>query len=178
MNLLDIIIVAVLAFCLIRGIVRGFLKELLSLIVLITSIIISNHYQPLLSSHFFTILPKGRYIPLISFAFLFVCSYIGLSIIAWAIRALLFSGPVSGGFSRVLGATIGTLRAIIVVYLFIVLLTFFIPSKTPLIARSNFAPIIIKSYQSMIVPISPSFFKKFKQKFALKIKKIKKEISK
>ena len=178
MNPLDIAIITVLGFCLIRGIVRGFLKELISLVILIVSIIVSNFYQSSVSSYLLTIFPKGKYISIISFAFLFVCSYIGLSILAWIVKSLLFSGPVSGAFSRILGATIGTLRAIIVVYLFVVLLTFLIPSKTPIIAKSKFAPIIAKSYQNMIVPISPSFFKKFKEKFTLRIEKIKREISK
>ncbi len=178
MNLLDIIIIAALIICFIRGIVRGFLRELISLLNVIVSIFIANHYQPQANACISLILPKGKFIPLISFFSLFILSLIAGSIIALAIRALFIEGGAKNAFSRFVGAILGILKAIIVTYLIIILLTFFMPSRTPLIARSMLAPIIIRSYQKMIVPISPSYFKRFKQRFAGSIKKIKKEISK
>jgi membrane protein required for colicin V production len=178
MNLLDIIILSTVGICFIRGLIRGFLRELISLIIFVLSVLIANHYQSGINAHFFHILPKGRYIPLISFTFLFVISYIGLSIVAWAIKALFMEGGASGPWSRIFGSLIGTLKAVIAVYLFIILLTFFIPSKTPVIAKSKFAPVIIKSYQKIIVPISPSSFKRFKQKFMIELKRLKKNLQK
>ncbi len=178
MNLLDIIIILALTICFIRGIIRGFLKEFISLAGVIISIFIANYYQPQASAYLTMILPKGKFIPLISFFGLFIFSYIAWSIIAWAIKILFIEGGASNALSRFFGAIFGTLKALIVIYLVIILLTFFIPSKTPLIAKSKLAPIVIKSYQKIIIPISPSSFKRFKQKFKVKMKKIKKKISK
>ncbi len=178
LNLLDIIILSTIGICFIKGLIRGFLKEFISLMVFLLSILIANHYYPRINEYFFHILPKSRYIPLISFAFLFIISYVGLSIIIWAIRALFIEGGASGPCSRIFGALTGTLKAVIAIYLFIILLTFFIPCKTPIIAKSKLAPIIIKSYQKIIVPMSPSSFKRFKQKFMSEIKRLKKEIHK
>ena len=178
LNLLDIIILSTIGICFIRGLIRGFLKEFISLMVFLLSLLIANHYHPGVSAHFFHILPKSRYIPLISFAFLFIISYVGLSIITWAIRALFIEGGASGPCSRIFGALTGTLKGVIAIYFFIILLTFFIPCKTPIIAKSKLAPMIIKSYQKIIVPMSPSSFKRFKQKFMSEIKRLKKEIQK
>ena len=178
MNLLDTVIIAILMVCFIRGIIRGFLKEFISLISVIASIFVANYYQPQVNAYLSVLLPKGRYIPFISFLSLFVFALIACSIIAWAIRSLFIEGGPKNVLSRFVGAFLGILKAIIVVYLMIILLTFFMPSQIPLIARSKLAPIITRSYQNIIVPISPSYFKKFKQRFAGSIKKMKKEISK
>ena len=56
------------------------------------------------------------------------------------------------------------MKGVIITYLVIVILTFFIPAKTPLIAQSKLAPWIIKSYQSMISLISPEHYKNWKKK--------------
>ena len=178
MNLIDIIIITALILCFIRGIVRGFLRELISFISVIASIFVANYYQPQANACLSVILPKGKAVPFISFLSLFVFALIACSIIAWAIRSLFIEGGPKNLFSRFIGASLGILRAIIIVYLAIILLTFFMPSQMPLIARSKLAPIITRSYQNIIVPISPSYFKKFKQKFVGSIKKMKKEISK
>lgn len=177
MNLLDIIIIIALGVCLIRGLIRGFIKELISLISVIISIWVANHYQPQATAYLTLIFPKWKFVSLVSFFSLFVFSLIVCSIIAWAIRALFVEGGPANKLSRLLGAILGTLKAVIVIYLIIILLTFFLPSKTPLIARSKLTPIIIRSYQNMIMPISPSSFKRFKQKFVGNMKRLKKEMS-
>ena len=178
MNLLDIIIITALSICLIRGIIRGFLKELISFISVLISIWIANHYQPQATAYFTIILPKGKFIPLISFLSLFIFSLVVCSIIAWAIKALFIEGGPANGLSRLIGAVLGTLKAIIVIYLVIILLTFFLPSKTPLIAKSKLTPIIIRSYQGIVMFISPSYFNKFKQRLTGGMKKLKREVSK
>lgn len=178
MNLLDIIVISVLIVCFIRGIIRGFLRELISFLSVIVSIFIANYYYPQANAYISVILPKGKFIPLISFFSLFVFSLIACGIIAWAIKTLFIESGAKNVISRIIGAALGVLKAIIVIYLVIILLTFFMPSHTPIIAKSRLAPVIIRSYQSVIVPISPSYFKRFKQKFEIKIKKIRKGISK
>jgi membrane protein required for colicin V production len=69
-----------------------------------------------------------------------------------------------GWADRTLGVGLATLKGVIIVYLVIVLLTFFIPAKTPLIADSKLAPLVIMSYQSMVRLISPDDYQKLKKK--------------
>ena len=46
----------------------------------------------------------------------------------------------------------------------LVLLTFYLPAKTPLIAESKLAPLVIESYQSMIRLISPDHYENWKKR--------------
>lgn len=63
-------------------------------------------------------------------------------------------------------------KGVILAYLIIVLLTFYVPAKTPLIAESKLAPVIIKSYQSMIRLISPDHYEKWKKRILGKKKEM------
>jgi hypothetical protein len=54
---------------------------------------------------------------------------------------------------------------VVVTYLVIVILTFFLPSGTPLIARSKVAPWIVISYQSMVGLVSKDHYEQWKKRF-------------
>ncbi|MEJ2724675.1 MAG: CvpA family protein, partial [Deltaproteobacteria bacterium] len=69
-----------------------------------------------------------------------------------------------GWLDRTLGVGLAVTKGIILTYLAIVLLTFFVPAKTPLIARSKLAPWIVVSYQSMVRLISPEHYDRLKVK--------------
>ncbi len=83
-----------------------------------------------------------------------------------------------GCLDRWLGAGLAFLKGIVLIYLIIIVLTFFIPSKTPLIAKSRLTPLIIQSYQSMVNLISPGFYQELKRKFTGETDKIEKLVSK
>jgi membrane protein required for colicin V production len=100
---------------------------------------------------------------LISFGLIFVivlvlCNLAGLAL-KMMMKRLLF-----GWADRGLGVTLAILKGIILTYLVIVLLTVFMPSKAPLMAKSKLAPLIISSYQSLVNLTSPGSYEKWKQK--------------
>jgi hypothetical protein len=70
-----------------------------------------------------------------------------------------------GWADRSLGAGLAILKGIIITYLAIVLLTFFLPSKAPLIADSKLSPMIVSSYQFIVGMISPGAYDRWKRKF-------------
>ncbi|MBW1674381.1 MAG: hypothetical protein JRJ45_12195, partial [Deltaproteobacteria bacterium] len=78
---------------------------------------------------------------------------------------------------RGLGFGLALIKGIIISYLLIVLLIFFIPSKSPLIAKSTTARMVIVTYQSMSRLISPDLYKTWKKKIFKESKKIGKAIS-
>ena len=89
---------------------------------------------------------------------LVLCNLAGLAL-KMMMKRLLF-----GWADRGLGVTFAVFKGIILTYLVIVLLTVFMPSKAPLMAKSKLAPLIISSYQSMVGLTSPGSFEKWKQK--------------
>ena len=64
------------------------------------------------------------------------------NVLGWALK-LFFSKVFLGWLDRTLGAGLAVLKGVILTYLVIVLLTFFLPARTPLIAESKLTPLII-----------------------------------
>jgi uncharacterized membrane protein required for colicin V production len=88
----------------------------------------------------------------------FVCNLIG-----WGLQRL-FKKTFLGWLDKLLGALFASGAGVILIYLIIVVLTFFLPSQTPLIANSKLSPWIIRSYQSMIRLVSPEYYQNIKGK--------------
>jgi len=163
MNLLDTAIIIGLSFLIVRGIFRGFFREIGSLAGLILGIWLANVYQPKMTEYLKSYLPSLGLLPLISFALIFIIVLVLCNLAGWGLK-IMVSKAFLGWADRALGAALAVLKGLIATYLVIVLLTFFVPSKTPLIAKSRLAPIVITSYQSMVSLISPDSYLNWKQK--------------
>jgi membrane protein required for colicin V production len=172
LNILDYIIIGVLVYLLIRGIMRGAVRETFSLVGVILGIWLGNMFQPWMTRMLSPYLPFPKLLPLLSFIFLFISIVIICNIIGWSIW-LFVKKPAMGWFDRTLGAFFAILKGIVIIYLVIVMLTFYLsPSKTPLISGSKMAPIIISSYQKITAIIYPDHYKNWKNKIVGETKKI------
>lgn len=171
MNILDYIIIAFMLYLVLRGIFRGFIREVLSLAGVILGIWLGNLYQPWLTGFLKQYLPLHKYIPLLSFIILFIAVLIIFNIMGLFIK--LFTKKLfMGGADMTSGAGIAALKGLIITYLAIVLLTFYLPGKAPLIAKSTLAPWIISSYQLATSIVSPDHYVNWKNKFVGESKKI------
>ena len=164
MNLLDIIIIAGLIFLFLRGIFRGFCREIGSLAGVVIGIWLANSYQPQMTEYFRSYLPSSKFLPLISFAAIFTVVFLLCNLAGWGLKVAM-EKIFFGWVDRSAGAGLAIIKGVIITYFVIVLLTFYVPSKAPLIATSKLAPLIINSYQSMIGMISPGSYQKLKRKF-------------
>lgn len=171
MNLLDIIIIAMMIFFMLRGLLRGFIREIASLAGVITGIWFANLFQPQLTDYLKSYLPPITSLPLISFVVIFVSVLIVSNLLGWFLK-LSFRKADFGWADRTLGVGLATLKGVIIIYLVIVLLTFFVPAKSPLVTKSKLATSIIVSYQSMIRLISPDHYEKLKKKIMEKKKEM------
>jgi membrane protein required for colicin V production len=170
MNLLDYIIIIAMVYLLVKGAMRGIIREICSLIGVILGICLGNIFQPRVADLLRPSLPSTGYLPLISFAVIFAVILILCNLIGWAIN-LSSKKVFLGWLDRTLGAFLAIIKGVIVTYLVIVMLTFFIPTQTPLIGGSKLAPWIIRSYQSMISIISPDHYKNWKKRIVGEQKK-------
>lgn len=163
MNLLDYIIIIMMVFLIVKGLFRGFIREIASLIGIILGIWLGKLFEPSMTNLLRSYLPSSQYLPLLSFAVLFAATLISFNILGWAIK-LLFKKIFLGWLDRSLGVGLAVIKGVVITYLAIVMLTFFLPMGTPLIAGSKLAPWIIRSYQSIISLISPNHYETWKQK--------------
>jgi membrane protein required for colicin V production len=164
MNLLDWIIIGVMGFFIIRGVFRGFVMETASLTGVILGIWMASLYQPEMTGRLKGYLPAGNLVPLIGFCITFALVFLVCNLAGWVFK-ILINRSRFGCLDRGMGAGLATLKGIVIIYFAAVLLTFYLPSKTPLIAQSRLTPLIVRSYQSIVSLISPGSYQRWKEKF-------------
>ncbi len=172
MNLLDIVIIAVIGFLVVRGIFRGFIREIGSLAGVILGLWLGSVFQPDVRVYLEPYFPDGKYLALISFAIIFFVVLIGCNLLGWGLKKLvklLFLGWVD----TALGVALAVLKGVILSYAGIVLLTFFVPANSTLITDSALAPLVARSYQSIVKLIPPEEYEKWKKNFTGKKEKVK-----
>ena len=175
MNLLDYIIIITLVFFTVKGVLKGFIREIASLAGIILGFWLGIRYIPEVTQFLSGYVPDSRFLPLISFALIFAAVLIICNVIGWALR-LFFKKVFLGWFDKLMGAVLAVLKTILLTYFFIVILTFFVPAKAPLIADSLLAPWVIKSYQAMVLLVSPDHYKNLKKKILGQKEKISKAL--
>ena len=176
MNLLDVIIIACMVFLIVRGIFRGFIREVGSLAGVILGIWLASLYQPQLTDFLKPFLPSGKFLALISFALIFLVVLVFCNVAGWLLKKLA-KKIFLGWADRTLGAALAVLKGVLITYFAIVLLTFFVPSKSNIIAESKLAPIIINSYQAIVGLLSPGAYENLKKKFVGQKERIEKAFS-
>lgn len=162
MNILDMIIIGAMIFFIVRGIWRGFFKEMGSLAGVILGIWLAIKLQPQFTLFLKSYVSSGRFLPLISFTGIFFVVLVGCNLAGWGLKVLV-KKVFLGWADKGLGAALAIVKGIVLTYLVIVLLTFFLPAKAPLIAKSKLAPVIVSSYQAIVGVISPSSFDRWKR---------------
>ncbi|MDD5204797.1 MAG: CvpA family protein, partial [Desulfobacterales bacterium] len=131
MNLLDILILSTVLFFIIKGLIRGFIREIASLAGVVLGIILAARYQDELTEVTKQFLNPSPYLALISFIVIFICVVVGCNLLGWLIRMVLRKAPL-GWVDRLLGLCFALVKGVIITYVVIVVLTFFLPSGTPL----------------------------------------------
>ena len=90
-------------YLLVKGLLRGFIREISSLAGIILGIWLGNLYQPRVTDLLRSYLPFTENIPLISFALIFAAILILFNLLGWIIK-LLFKKIFLGWLDRTLGA--------------------------------------------------------------------------
>jgi membrane protein required for colicin V production len=171
MNVLDYIILGLLVFFVVKGLLRGFFREISSLAGILFGIWISSRYYPQMAGSLRAYIPLETSLSLISFFLLFILVVILFNLAGFLLHHL-FKKLLIGWLDRGLGFGLALIKGIIISYLLIVLLIFFIPSKSPLIAKSTTARIVIVTYQSMSRLISPDLYQTLKKRIVKESKKV------
>jgi membrane protein required for colicin V production len=171
MNTLDYIIIGFLLFLFIRGIFRGFIREIFSLAGVILGVWLGNHYQPWLTDILKRYLPLPQYLPLFSFMLIFIAVIIICNLLGWSLK-LLVKNALVGWFDKTGAMFLALIKGLLLCALMLAIITFFFPAeKTPFIAKSALAPKIIKSYQRVTEMIAPDHLKNLKSRLIIEQKK-------
>ena len=86
MNLLDIVIIVILAYCLIRGIFRGLIKELSSIVGVLAAFYAAYSYYPLVAYLLRRWITDAGYLNILSFFILFCFIFVAVSMLGVVIK--------------------------------------------------------------------------------------------
>jgi len=168
MSLLDIIAIATMAFLILKGIFRGFIREIASFVGIVMGVWMAYMFYPQMAAYLKAHhVPSGPYLPLLSFVVILTLVVLVCSLLGWLFK-LLFRKTVFGWADKVLGAGFATVKGGLFIYVVIILLTFLLPAQTPLIAESRTAQWVISSSQSLFHLISPKHYEAWKEKISQK----------
>jgi membrane protein required for colicin V production len=139
LNTLDILILVILGFTLIRGLFRGFIGEISSVAGLIAGFFLANKYHAMLLPLVESILPDRGTAQLISYALVFCTGLVGVLMVAAVLRHLL-KVVLLGWVDRFAGGVIGLLKGGLICVLLVLVLTTFLSPKADILASSRMAP--------------------------------------
>ncbi len=138
MNLLDIVLASIIGFCLIRGIFRGLIKELSSIIGVVSGFYAAYSYYPLIAKFLKRWIADTGYANILACLILFLGIYIGISIAGVLIKYLM-NIVFLGWTDRICGLIFGTLKGVLIVSVIVVMLTAFLPKNAAILKDSFIA---------------------------------------
>lgn len=140
---LDIFIIVIGLFLLVRGYLHGFVRGIASLGGLVLAVLVAIRFQPMAQDLLDQSFGPSPYHFLAAFVVLFVTTFVAVAIIGIILMKLISISPL-GGIDRVLGILLGGLKAAVVIMLTVFLLAYFLGPSHPLVAKSRAAPYAIQ----------------------------------
>jgi membrane protein required for colicin V production len=169
MNPLDVVIIIILGYGLIRGIFRGMVKEISSIVGVFAGFYAAYSYYPLVSDIMEDWITNVPFLNILSFMLIFCVIFFIISILGVIIKYLMHVASL-GWMDRLLGASLGFGKAILIVSIILVALTAFLPKGAPIIKTSLLSPHVSIISEKLAQVISVEM----KQSYTAKLEEIKK----
>jgi membrane protein required for colicin V production len=169
MNPFDIVVVVTLGFCLIRGLFRGLIKELASIIAVLAGFYAAYTYYPPVAGMLSRWMSDVAYRNILGFTLIFCAVFLVISILGVIIKYLLKIAFL-GWVDRLCGMGFGFIKGLLIVSILLIMLTAFLPKGTPFLKKSLLAPYVSTVSEEMSKVVS----KDMKRNFDDKLKEFKK----
>ncbi len=163
MNSFDIIVIVILSFCVIRGVFRGLIKELSSIIGVLGGYYFAYSYYMVLAKPLSRWISSPSYLNILSFLIIFSGVLILISILGVIIKYILKIAYL-GWVDRICGAGFGITKGILIVSVLLITLTAFLPRNAAVIKNSFLAPYVTMISENMAKIISPDMKRNFSSK--------------
>jgi membrane protein required for colicin V production len=169
MNPFDILIIVILGYSLVRGLFRGLVKELSSIVGVLGGFYAAYTYYNVLAGLLSRLIHDISYLNILSFLIIFCGVLIIVGVLGVIIKYLL-NIAFLGWIDRIGGVVFGVLKGILIVSILFITLTAFLPKGTAFIKNSELAPHVSWISEKMANVIS----KEMKQDFNAKLGELKK----
>ncbi len=141
MNVLDFILLTLLAIALIRGLMRGAIRQMASLFGIVAAFVVASHLYLRLIPVLERFLPTVPYPELISYLIIFTITW--LIIILFSLLLARLSRIILMGWAdRTLGGAFGLFKGAVAAVVLVASLTLFLSGKSRLLTGSLLAPYV------------------------------------
>jgi membrane protein required for colicin V production len=137
-NLIDIVILIIMAYCIIRGMMLGLLNSISSFVAIIAGIFLSKRYYTVLSGF----LKKFDFPDMngvISYVLIFLVFFVGIKIFFILVKKISSSSGLTA-FDRILGVSLGFAKGILISGILITIIQVTMPPKSNIIIKSVLLP--------------------------------------
>lgn len=169
MNLFDLAIIAILCFCLVRGVFIGIIRGLFSITGVLVGFFGASAFYMEVSKSLLYWMPDASHVNLLSFLSIFFGFFFTISILGMIVNGLLKIDFLSW-VKRTLGAVIGIIKGVLFVSVLLLTFTAFLPKGTPIIKNSLFSSYFTLVSEKMARIVS----KDMRHKYVAKIGEYKK----
>ena len=160
MNPFDVFIIIVICYSIIRGLFRGLVKEVSSIIGVLGGFYAAYSYYPMVAKLIARFVKDPSYLNILSFLIIFCLILIIISIIGVIIKYLL-NVAFLGWVDRLCGVFFGLIKGILIVTVLFIILTTFLPKGAPLIKQSVLAPHVTWISEKMVNVVSKEIRRDF-----------------
>lgn len=153
MNILDIVVIVIVGYCLIRGIFRGLIKELSSIVGVLAAFYTAYSYYPEIAHLLRRWVTNSGYLNILSFFILFCLVFVIISMLGVIIKYLL-NIAFLGWVDRICGAGFGVIKGVLIVSVIVLTLTAFLQRGSPLLKDSLLSPhvLFVSEKMAKVVP--------------------------
>jgi membrane protein required for colicin V production len=169
MNPFDIIIIVILGYSLVRGIFRGLVKEVSSIIGVLGGFYAAYTYYSKLAKLIASLIRETAYLNILSFLIIFCSVLIIVGILGVIIKYLL-NIAFLGWVDRIGGICLGLVKGILIASILFITLTAFLHKGSAFLKNSMLAPHVSWVSEKMAKVVS----KEMKQDFTAKLGELKK----
>ena len=169
MNPFDIIIVVILGYSLVRGIFRGLVKEVSSIVGVLGGFYAAFTYHPTVAKLLSGLIREPAYLNILSFLIIFCSILIVVGILGIIIKYLL-NIAFMGWVDRIGGVGFSLIKGVLIASILLITFTAFLPKGSAFLRNSMLAPRVLWVSEKMakVVP------KQMKKDFIAKLGGLKK----
>ncbi len=160
MNPFDVFIILVMGYSIVRGLFRGLVKEVSSIIGVLGGFYAAYSYYPLVAKLLSGIIDEQSYLNILSFLIIFCGILIIISVLGVVIKYLL-NVAFLGWIDRICGLGFGLIKGVLIVTVIFIILTTFLSKGAPIIKKSILAPHVIWISEKMVGLVSDDMKKDF-----------------
>jgi len=163
MNALDITIAVIVGYCLVRGLFRGVIKEVTSIVGVFIAFYGAYTYYPVVGGWFSTLISNPAYRAITAFLLVFVTILLVIGVVGVVLRHI-FKLASLGWADRVIGGVFAVVKGLLIVSVLLIALTAFLPKNAPVLRHSQLTPHIIAASETLVAAVPEDMKTSFRNK--------------